>query len=45
MAANSSFYHQVQGQAELSPGRLVLKEMFPGSRQGYTAEESCTYAF
>ncbi len=35
----------LEGQAELSGGRLVLREMFLGSRQGHTAAGGCTYFF
>lgn len=35
----------LEGRAELSSGRLVLTDMFLGSRQGYPAQGSCTYRF
>lgn len=35
----------LEGQAELSAGGLVLKDMFLGSRQGYAQPASCTYRF
>jgi hypothetical protein len=35
----------LEGQADLSSGRLVLREMFLGSRELQAAEGSCTYVF
>ena len=35
----------LEGQAELSSGKLVLRDMFLGSRQDYPALGSCTYRF
>lgn len=35
----------LEGQAELSSGRLVLRDMFLGSRQGAVPQGSCTYRF
>ncbi|HEX8571513.1 MAG TPA: hypothetical protein VF759_02045 [Allosphingosinicella sp.] len=35
----------LEGRAELEAGRLVLRDMFLGSRAGYPARGSCTYYF
>ena len=35
----------LEGRAELSSGRLILRDMFLGSRSGYAPDGSCAYVF
>jgi hypothetical protein len=35
----------LEGRADLSSGRLVLSEMFLGTREGHSPQGSCTYVF
>lgn len=35
----------LEGKAELEAGRLILRDMFLGSKNGFVPGESCTYAF